>query len=123
MLIQHAKPPLTAAQLMGNTFETLFYGIYVVTFGFCTQTLFLTGSGAEERWLAPREIHWIMAFTMLAFFVICTFNVAIGFLYNSYVFTKNTPDGSLVFLGSSNINWINTVRASHVNPYYFGCGG
>lgn len=110
---------LTAAQLLGNTFETLLYGIYIVTFCFCIQTLFLTCSDGlgEERWLGLKEIHWIMALTTFAFFILCTLNVAIGFFYDGYLFNQELAGISLALLsvGPNNIKWVNTIRVSNVN--------
>lgn len=109
--------PITAAQLAGNFCETLFYGMYLVTSGFCARSLLFTGCGHEERWLRPDEIRWMMVVIASLLFVICTFDVAIGLLHNFHAFVQSdNPEKELLNLG----DWINItrVRASASLPQF-----
>ncbi|KAF9444736.1 hypothetical protein P691DRAFT_736036 [Macrolepiota fuliginosa MF-IS2] len=100
--------PITAAQLSGNFCETLFYGMYLVTFCFCVHTLLITGSGREERWLRPYEIRWMMVGVAISLFAICTFDVAIGLLHNFHAFVKSSnPTNELLNIA----DWINIARS------------
>ncbi|KAF9448967.1 hypothetical protein P691DRAFT_855964 [Macrolepiota fuliginosa MF-IS2] len=99
--------PITAAQLSGNFCETLFYGIYLVTFCSCVHTLSTTGSGLEERWRRPSEIRWMMTSVAVVLFAICTFDVAIGLLHNFRTFIDSS-DPTQVFLNIA--DWITIAR-------------
>jgi NADH:ubiquinone oxidoreductase subunit 5 (subunit L)/multisubunit Na+/H+ antiporter MnhA subunit len=99
--------PITAAQLSGNICETLFFGMYLVTFCFCIRTLFLTGSGREERWVRLHEVRWLMTGVSLSLFVICTFDVALGLLHNFHAFIESKDAEKEL----DNIaDWINIAR-------------
>ncbi|KAF5347892.1 hypothetical protein D9756_010197 [Leucocoprinus leucothites] len=100
--------PLTAAQLSGNFCETLFYGMYLVTFTFCARTLLITGSGREERWLRLHEIRWTMMIVALTLFAICTFDTAIGLLHNFHAFVQS-EDAEKELLNIA--DWINIARS------------
>lgn len=98
---------LVWAQLVANFCETLFYGIYLVTFCYCIPTLFMKGTKAEERWLQPYEIHWVMVGIACTLFVVCAFDVFIGFAHNMGVLsTANDPIKAFLTVPS----WINTAR-------------
>ncbi|EKM79155.1 hypothetical protein AGABI1DRAFT_113763 [Agaricus bisporus var. burnettii JB137-S8] len=110
--------PITAAQLAGNFCETLFYGMYLVTSGFCARSLLFTGCGHEERWLRPDEIRWMMVVIASLLFVICTFDVAIGLLHNFHAFVQSdNPEKELLNLG----DWINITRScTQVGSMFIG---
>ena len=72
------KFPLTEAQIIGNWFETLAYGIYFVTCGFCARALLVIGS--EGRWRKPNEVNWFMLSVAILLFVVGTFDVIVGFV-------------------------------------------
>jgi hypothetical protein len=67
---------LSEAQLLGNWFETLTYGMYFVTCGFCARTLLCIGP--EDRWRRPSEIRWLILSVGIALFVVATFDVIVG---------------------------------------------
>jgi hypothetical protein len=99
--------PLTAAQLSGNFCETLFFGMYLVTCTFCARTLFIGGSGRDERWLSYREIRWMMVAIAFTLFGILTFDVAIGLLHNFHAFVEsNDPPKAFADIA----DWINIAR-------------
>jgi hypothetical protein len=68
--------PLTEAQLLGNWFETLTYGMYFVTCGFCARTLLCIGP--DDRWRKPSEIRGLILSVGIALFVVATFDVVVG---------------------------------------------
>jgi hypothetical protein len=100
---------ITAAQLLGNFCETLFFGIYLVTCVFCAPTLPSTKHGQEERLLRPSEIRWFTVVVAITLFSIQTFDVAIGLLHNFHAFVES-DNPKTVFLENS--DWINIARVS-----------
>ncbi|KAJ7918513.1 hypothetical protein B0H13DRAFT_1869286 [Mycena leptocephala] len=62
--------PITAAQLTGHYFETLGYGMYLVTCCFCAQTLFwIPQPGGGERLRRKSEIRWLLVSVFCFIFV------------------------------------------------------
>jgi hypothetical protein len=107
--------PITAAQLAGNFCETLFYGMYLITCGFCTRSLLFTGSGHEERWLHTDEIRWMMVVISSLLFAICTFNLSIGLLHNFHAFVQSDNlEKEFLNLG----DWINIARVHISIPFF-----
>ncbi|KAJ7926792.1 hypothetical protein B0H13DRAFT_2313288 [Mycena leptocephala] len=82
--------PLTEAQLLGNWFETLTYGIYFVTCGFCARTLLCIGP--DDRWRKPSEIRVFILSVYIVLFVGATFDVVIGLLHNLHAFVFYTGE-------------------------------
>ncbi|KAF8168632.1 hypothetical protein K438DRAFT_1983774 [Mycena galopus ATCC 62051] len=66
---------LSEAQLLGNWFETLTYGMYFVTCGFCARRLLCIGP--EDRWRRPSEIRWFNLSVSITLFVVATFDVVV----------------------------------------------
>ncbi|KAF7335992.1 hypothetical protein MSAN_02312900 [Mycena sanguinolenta] len=55
--------PITEAQITGNYFETLTFGMYLVTCCFCAKSLFwIPQPGGEDRLRRSSEIRWLLAF-------------------------------------------------------------
>jgi hypothetical protein len=67
---------LSEAQLLGNWFETLTYGMYFVTCGLCARKLLCIGPG--DRCRRPREIRWFILSVGITLFVVATFDVVVG---------------------------------------------
>ncbi|KAJ3561423.1 hypothetical protein NP233_g10200 [Leucocoprinus birnbaumii] len=101
--------PMTAAQLAGNFCQALLYGVFLVTCTFCARTLLIKGSGRDERWARPHELRWMMAIMAFVFFVISTFDVAIGLLHNYEAFVRS-DDAEKVFTRVS--DWIDIARST-----------
>ncbi|KAJ6576670.1 hypothetical protein DFH09DRAFT_1149970 [Mycena vulgaris] len=104
--------PITEAQLTGNYFETLTYGMYLVTCCFCVQSLFwIPQHGGEERLRRRSEIRWMLVSVFCFIFVVNTFDDIIGLVHNLAAFVKYTgPGGSKEEL--TNIHdWINIARS------------
>ncbi|KAF7763605.1 hypothetical protein Agabi119p4_8142 [Agaricus bisporus var. burnettii] len=98
---------LDAAQLAGIICEAVFYGIYLVTCVFCAQTLLLVGSNQEVRWARLREIRWMMAIIAMIFFLISTWDLAIGILQLFQAFISSEEP---VAEYNKVANWINIAR-------------
>ncbi|KAJ7289590.1 hypothetical protein C8J57DRAFT_1278083 [Mycena rebaudengoi] len=106
--------PITEAQLTGNYFETLTYGMYLVTCCFCARSLFWIPQPEGEERLRPRsEIRWMLVSVFCLIFVVNTFDDLIGLVHNIAALDKYTgPGGSQEELTSN--DWINPARASIV---------
>lgn len=100
---------MTAAQLAGNFCQTLLYGMYLVTCTFCARTLLITGSGRDERWVRLNELRWMMAIVAVIFFIVSTFDIALGLLHNYEAFV-NSDDPLRVLTNTS--DWIDIARAT-----------
>ncbi|KAJ6467315.1 hypothetical protein C8R45DRAFT_1078560 [Mycena sanguinolenta] len=101
--------PLTEAQLLGNWFETLTYGMYIVTCGFCARTLLCIGP--DHRWRKPSEIRGFILSVYIALFVGATFDVVIGLLHNLHAFVFYTGGGGAAQVLVDISNWINIARS------------
>ncbi|EKM77395.1 hypothetical protein AGABI1DRAFT_130477 [Agaricus bisporus var. burnettii JB137-S8] len=96
--------PIDAAQLAGILCETFFYGIYLVTCGFCAQTLLLMGSSNQSE----RRVRWMMASFAITFFLVSTWDVSIGILHLFRAFIA-AEDPLVEF--NKVADWINIARA------------
>ncbi|KAF7344927.1 hypothetical protein MVEN_01655100 [Mycena venus] len=99
---------LSEAQLLGNWFETLTYGMYLVTCCFCARTLLCIGP--EDRWRRPSEIRWFIFSVGITLFVVATFDVVIGLLHNLQAFAFYTGGGGAAQELSDISGWINMAR-------------
>ncbi|KAJ7456041.1 hypothetical protein B0H11DRAFT_2322293 [Mycena galericulata] len=110
---------LSEAQLLGNWFETLTYGMYLVTCGFCARTLLCIGP--EDRWRRPSEVRWLILSVGIALFVVATFDVIIGFLHILQAFAFYTGGGGAAQELSDISGWINVAKtAAHVAQMILG---
>lgn len=100
------ETPITSAQLAGHISELLFYGIYLVTWCFCANTLLFSGRGSRERWLRLHEIHWVTVGIALSLFFVCTFNVATGSVLLIHAFAVSQNPATDLF----KVDWISTAR-------------
>ncbi|KAJ6540886.1 hypothetical protein DFH09DRAFT_1282993 [Mycena vulgaris] len=101
--------PLTEAQLLGNWFETLTYGMYFITCGFCARTFLCIGP--DDRWRKPSEIRGFILSVYIALFVGATFDVVIGLLHNLHAFVFYTGGGGAAQVLVDISNWINIARS------------
>ncbi|KAJ6629582.1 hypothetical protein B0H10DRAFT_1985979 [Mycena sp. CBHHK59/15] len=79
--------PLTDVQSYGLFLESVFYGVYLVTCGFCAQALFTT----QQRLRRCSELNWAMIIVMSTIFAIATVDVVLQFFRNLRTFA--TADG------------------------------
>ncbi|KAJ7432658.1 hypothetical protein B0H11DRAFT_2260287 [Mycena galericulata] len=106
----------------GNWFETLTYGMYLVTCGFCARTLLCIGP--EDRWRRPSEVRWLILSVSIALFMVATFDVILGdlgLLHNLQAFAFYTGGGGAVQELSDISGWINVTKtAAHVAQMILG---
>jgi hypothetical protein len=84
--------PLSAAasQLLAQLLESIFWGIYVVTLGFCLKALLRT----QNRWKRPAEVSKSMLLVAILTGCVATFDLCLTFLMslNTFVFSDG-PEG------------------------------
>jgi hypothetical protein len=105
--------PITEAQLTGIYFETLTYGMYLVTCCFCAQTLFwIPQPGGGERLRQRSEIQWLLVGIFCFIFVVSTFDDIIGLLHMILAFVKYRGAGGPKEELTNIHDWINIARVS-----------
>jgi hypothetical protein len=115
--------PITAAQLTGNYFETLGYGMYLVTCIFCAQTLFwIPQPGGGERLRRRSEIRWLLVSVFCFIFVVSTFDDIIGQVHIILAFVKYKGAGGAKEELTNIHDWINIVRVSIIYACRSHCG-
>ncbi|KAJ7915796.1 hypothetical protein B0H13DRAFT_1999471 [Mycena leptocephala] len=104
--------PITEAQLTGIYFETLGYGMYLVTCCFCAQILFwIPQPGGGERLRQRSEIRWLLVSIFCFIFVVSTFDDIIGLLYMILAFVKYRGAGGPKEELTNTHYWINIARS------------
>ncbi|KAF9484174.1 hypothetical protein BDN70DRAFT_181315 [Pholiota conissans] len=98
------------AQLAGLFVESIFYGIYLVTFGYCLQALFRKQCG----WRSLSELNLGSVFVALSLFCIGTINLALAF-YRIQDIQKFAFDTSTSIQEYAGKPWVNIVKASTMN--------
>ncbi|KAJ6482981.1 hypothetical protein C8R47DRAFT_1133449 [Mycena vitilis] len=85
-----AQFPPAESQLITQFLESIFWGIYVVTFAFCLAALLRT----QNRWMRPAEVSKPMLVVTILMGCIATFDVCLTFLINLNAFVfYNGPGG------------------------------
>ncbi|KAJ7894316.1 hypothetical protein B0H14DRAFT_802797 [Mycena olivaceomarginata] len=104
--------PITEAQLTGHYFETLGYGMYLVTSCLCAHTLFwIPQPGGGERLRRRSEIRWLLVSVFCFLFVVSTFDDIIGLVHMILAFVKYTGQGGAKGELTNIHEWINIVRS------------
>ncbi|KAF7374180.1 hypothetical protein MSAN_00299800 [Mycena sanguinolenta] len=104
--------PITEAQLTGHYFETLGYGMYLVTCFLCAHTLFwIPQPGGGERLRRRSEIQWLLVSVFSFLFVISTFDDIIGLVHIILAFVKYKGQGGATEELTNIHEWINIVRS------------
>jgi hypothetical protein len=105
--------PITEAQITGIYFETLTYGMYLVTCCFCAQILFwIPQPGGGERLRQRSEIKWLLVSIFCFIFVVSTFDDIIGLLHMILAFVKYRGAGGPQEELTNIHDWINIARVS-----------
>lgn len=99
------------AALACQLIQPLFYGILVVTYGFCLQSLLRTGKGTWRKW---SDVSRPMLAVSSAMFAISTFDLLLVFAINLKALEATEAAGSA---GSSEVlaassSWMNVVNVS-----------
>jgi hypothetical protein len=74
--------PLSDAQSYGLFLESVLYGIYLVTCGFCLQKLLTSQHGLKQL----RELNWPMLVVVFLLFGIATVDAVLQFYRNLHTF-------------------------------------
>ncbi|TFK33573.1 hypothetical protein BDQ12DRAFT_614931 [Crucibulum laeve] len=101
--------PITAAQLWGLFMESVLYGMYLVTCGYCAQYLFLI----DGRWKRLREYNWAMVIVAILLLILATLDVTMGFYYNMWAFVSYTSAGGAMEAFSDLSFWVPVVKMAN----------
>ncbi|KAJ7719942.1 hypothetical protein B0H16DRAFT_1386994 [Mycena metata] len=99
--------PITEAQILGLFLESVFWGMYLITFVYCLRTL-LFGLNFEIK--RPSEINWPMVVITLLMCVLATLDTAVGLLHLIQAFVLYTGPGGPTEEFSNISDWINVVK-------------
>ncbi|KAJ6524210.1 hypothetical protein B0H19DRAFT_1043030 [Mycena capillaripes] len=106
-----SKLLITAAQLTGLYFETLAYGMYLVTCCFCAKTLFwISQPGGVERLRRRNEVRWIMVSVFCVIFIVSTLDDVIGMVHIMAAFVRYKGPGGAKEELTNIRDWINIIR-------------
>ncbi|TFK33582.1 hypothetical protein BDQ12DRAFT_657757 [Crucibulum laeve] len=102
--------PITTAQLCGLFTESVVYGIYLVTCGYCAQHLFMI----DGRWKRLREYHWAMVIVAALLLTFATLDVTTGFYHNLRAFVFYTGAGGATEAFSDLSFWVSVIKTANV---------
>ncbi|KAF8197780.1 hypothetical protein K438DRAFT_1584679, partial [Mycena galopus ATCC 62051] len=107
---------ITAAQLTGLYFETLAYGMYLVTCCFCAQTLFwIPPPGGVERLRRRGEVRWMLVSIFCLIFVVSMLDDITGMIHIMAAFVRYKGAGGAQEELTNIRDWINIVRVFNQN--------
>ncbi|KAJ6544419.1 hypothetical protein B0H19DRAFT_956623 [Mycena capillaripes] len=102
--------PLTDAESYGEFLESIFYGIYLVSCGFCIQTLFTT----QGRLKRLSELNWSMVIVVFLLFGIATVDAVLQFTRNLHTFQIANGPGEATADFSAISDPVNVVKSATV---------
>lgn len=96
--------PVAEAQLVSLFTEAVSYGIYLVTFGMCMNSLFFGRSSRRNN------RNWPMIIVALTMFIFATFTAALGlkFCLDAFIFYQGPGGPQAVFFRIS--YWVNVMK-------------
>ncbi|KAK7035831.1 hypothetical protein R3P38DRAFT_2909264 [Favolaschia claudopus] len=103
--------PITEAQIVALFLESVFWGIYLVTFFLCIRSL-LFDLNLERRRLS--DLNWPMLIVTLSMCVFATLDVAVGLLHNIQAFVQYNGPGGAAEEFSHISDWVNIVKTVDV---------
>ncbi|TFK36547.1 hypothetical protein BDQ12DRAFT_576569, partial [Crucibulum laeve] len=104
------------AQIVAVFVESIFYGLFLVTFFYCLRALLCTES-YRRGW---RNVNWSMLIIALVFWISGTLNLAFGLLRLLQAFVYNTGPQKVTQLG---LDWVNVAKAVTISlQMIFGDG-
>ncbi|KAF8208510.1 hypothetical protein K438DRAFT_1712167 [Mycena galopus ATCC 62051] len=103
--------PITEAQLVGLFLESVFWGIYLVTFFLCLRAL-LFNAELEPRRL--RDLNWPMLALVFVMGTFATLDVVVGLLHNIQAFVMFKGPGGAAADFSNISDWVNIVKTVDV---------
>lgn len=93
------------AQIVGLFLESVFYGIFLVSWFPCLRAL-LCDSGFKPR----AKIHWPMLIVAVILGIFATLDVAFGLLHNIQAFVLYTGAGGAIEEFSDISDWVNVMK-------------
>ncbi|KAJ7719956.1 hypothetical protein B0H16DRAFT_1218975, partial [Mycena metata] len=103
--------PITEAQIVGLFLESVFWGIYLVTFFLCLRSL-LFKANFELKWFS--DLNWPMLLVTLIMCVFSTLDVAIGLMHNIQAFILYKGPGGASQELSRISDWVNIIKTVDV---------
>lgn len=103
---------ITAAQTVAVFIESVLYGIYLVSLGYCLRALLFDPHSHGLQW--KKEINFVMLTVTLLLWVVSTLDLALGLRHNleAFVYYSGPGGPTAVFLEIS--SWINIMKASEL---------
>lgn len=95
------------AQIVGLFVQSVFYGVYLVSFAFCLRCLLW---GDESKFKSRSSIHWPMVVVTLLFMMFLTFDLSLGLMHNIKAFVLYTGPGGALAEFSNISDWINVMK-------------
>ncbi|TFK32661.1 hypothetical protein BDQ12DRAFT_638462 [Crucibulum laeve] len=102
--------PITTAQLCALFTESIVYGIYLVTCGYCAQQLFMVNGRCKRL----GEYHWPMVIVAILLLIFSTLDVAMGFYHNLWAFVLYTGTGGALEAFHNISFWVNVIKTTNV---------
>ncbi|KAJ7844902.1 hypothetical protein B0H14DRAFT_3868192 [Mycena olivaceomarginata] len=103
--------PITEAQIVGLFLESVFWGIYLVTFFLSLRSL-LFSKNFDRRRLS--DLNWPMLVVIFAMCSFATLDVAVGLLHNIQAFVLYKGSGGAAEEFSNISDWVNITKAVNV---------
>ncbi|KAF7353742.1 hypothetical protein MVEN_01059600 [Mycena venus] len=103
--------PITEAQIVGLFLESVFWGIYLITFFLCLRVL-LFNSNYDRKRLS--DFNWPMLTVCLCMCAFATMDVAVGLLHNIQAFVLYKGPGGPAEEFSHISDWVNIVKTVDV---------
>lgn len=98
--------PITEVQITGIWTESIFFGIHLITFGFCIKALLFR----ENQLKSLQDVNWIMLTITVFLLANATLDVVLGFyhLLKAFVFSTGSEGPTQELTNIS--DWINISR-------------
>ncbi|KAJ7036754.1 hypothetical protein C8F04DRAFT_1394021 [Mycena alexandri] len=103
--------PITEAQIVASFMESVFWGIYLITFFLCMRVLVFRPDFGLKR---LSELNWPMLLVALAMCSFATLDVAVGLMHNIQAFVLYRGAKGAVGVFSDISNWVNVVKTVDV---------
>ncbi|KAJ6595600.1 hypothetical protein DFH09DRAFT_973684, partial [Mycena vulgaris] len=103
--------PITEAQIVGLFLESVFWGIYLITFVLCLRSLLFTANFELKRF---RDLNWPMLVVSLSMCACATLDVAVGLMHNIEAFILYKGSGGATQEFSNISDWVNVIKTVDV---------
>ncbi|KAJ7903797.1 hypothetical protein B0H14DRAFT_3421976 [Mycena olivaceomarginata] len=103
--------PITEAQIVALFMESVFWGIYLVTFFLSLRSLLFTNNFERRRF---STINWPMVVVVFAMCSFATLDVAVGLLHNIQAFVLYKGAGGAAEEFSNISDWVNITKTVDV---------